>query len=177
MLLLYKFWGRPPGLARSELLNIVDELYRMANREIDKQGNFLESVAHHFGVTKLEKGARKIIKEWLRDQVEANEKIFTNKNHDSDSLSDSNLSNLPDKESQYSDDVLNDTTSPARNANFSYHNPFTFYQRFLKTEAEKFAPIAAIHMQQDNLLEKKHKKSSLKETLNIMVARWNKKRD
>ncbi len=149
----------------------------MANREIDMQEYLLESVACHFGMTKLENDARKIIKEWLRDQVEANEKISTNKNHDSDSSSDSNLSNLPDIESQYSDNAVIDTTSPARNANFSYHNPFTFYQRFLKTEAEKFAPIAAIHMQQDNLLEKKHKKSRLKETLNFMVASWNKKRD
>ncbi len=69
------------------------------------------------------------------------------------------------------------TTSPTRNLNLSYHGPFTFYKRFHKTEVEKFAAMAQVHVQPNELLEKKRKKSSVKESLNVMVASWNKKRD
>ncbi len=82
----------PPALARSELLKVAKRLYRSADRDTITKYNFYDSVAHRFGVTKFEKVARQIIKEWLHNQVKENDKISTNKSKNTDSLSDSNLS-------------------------------------------------------------------------------------
>jgi hypothetical protein len=72
-------------VAISELLDMADRLYSEADMDTTTQRMFLDSIASHFGMTKLEKGARQMIKQWLRDK-----EISINKN---------NPSNLPDKES------------------------------------------------------------------------------
>ena len=146
-----------PTIIKSDIHKLVDQLYSDADVNTVTTKDILKSVRIHFGLTKLSSSEKEIVKDRLRELNKEKEKIPNNENHESNAVI--------------------DTTSPARNPNFSYHDPFTFYQRFYKTEAESFAEFVYRYVQPNGLVLLKRKKNSAQESLNNMVESWNKKRD